>query len=43
MVRFCCRLDKNPDGILDIRQLDMFSDMTDVSAKIEFGTVAISL
>ena len=43
VVRFCRKLDKNPDGIFLIRQLDKFKEATEVSTKAEFGTVVMTL
>ena len=43
MVRFCSKLDKNPDGMFVIRQLDKLRDMTEVLTKAEFDTVVMSL
>ena len=43
VVRFCRNFDRNPDGMFPIRQLDKFSETTEVSTKAEFGTTVRSL
>ena len=43
MIRFSCKLDRNPDGMFEIWQWDKSNDTTDVSTKAEFGTVVMSL